>query len=107
MAARVDLTISDISSLEGLELRQGAEYTRQDLWADSFVIEQTSLLAIVELEKSQMLQRFHLREVVISQGVGGRFKARRLQSLDLSNSWEDTPTSRDYEPECLKSLQLR
>ena len=71
------------------------------------MIEQTSLLAIVELEKFQMLQRSHVREVVISQGVGGRFKAKRLQSLDLSNSWEDNPISRDYEPECLKSLQLR
>ena len=55
MAARVDLTVSDISNLEGLELRQGAEYTCQDLWADSFVIEQTSLLAVVELERFQML----------------------------------------------------
>jgi len=60
MAARVDLTISDILNLEGLELRQGAEYTRQDLWAASFVIEQTSLLAVVELERFQMLQRFHV-----------------------------------------------
>jgi len=49
MAARIDLTISDILNLEGLELRQGAEYTRQDFWADSFIIEQTSLLAVVEL----------------------------------------------------------
>jgi len=101
VATRVDLTISDILNLEGLELRQGAEYTRQDLWADSFVIEHTSLLAVVELERFQMLQRFHVREVVISQGVRGRFKIEGLQRLDLSNSLEDTPTSREYEPECL------
>jgi len=54
-----------------------------------------------------MLQRFHVREIVISQGVRVGFETKGLQSLDLSHSWEDTPTSRNYEPEWLQSLRLR